>query len=221
MILNSPVSVVIPDSENGAALTSIQEQVPNQSKSEKLINKGCTSLHLPSTKYGNQPLPRGPSNYLSHFSSTSSCREPCDVPELVQKLQVHSLQATYSDYPRVTICSICLIKFFTSLWLPPFFSFCRFSLAGIVCFSHSWRGPSSELPGHCRLSARFPQHTGKNGAFPLLWSSSFFKCFHSILKETNQTNTNSMFVSILFYHMCTNIMFCDVGLHKYSSCAPL
>lgn len=94
MILNSPVPVVIPDSENGAALTSIQEQVPNQSKSEKLINKGCTSLHLPSPKYGNQPLPRGPSNHLSHFSPNLSCREPCDVPELVLKPQVHSLQAT-------------------------------------------------------------------------------------------------------------------------------
>lgn len=94
MILNSPVPVVILDSENGAALTSIQEQVPNQSKSEKLINKGCTSLHLPSPKYGSQPLPRGPSNHLSHFSPTLSSREPCDVPELVQKLQVHSLQAT-------------------------------------------------------------------------------------------------------------------------------
>lgn len=92
MILNSPVPVVVP--ENGAVLTSIQEQVPNQSKSEKLINKGCTSLHLPSPKYGNQPLPRGPSNHLSHFYPTSSCREPCDVPELVQNLQVHSLQAT-------------------------------------------------------------------------------------------------------------------------------
>lgn len=122
-----------------------------------------------------------------------------------------------SDYPRVTICSICLIKFFTSLWLPPFFSFCRFSLAGIACFSHSWRGPSSELPGHCRLSAHSPQHTGKNGAFPPLWSSSFFKCFHSILKETNQTNTNSMLVRILFYRTCTNIKSRDVGLHKYSS----
>lgn len=73
----------------------------------------------------------------------------------------------------------------TSLWLPPVFSSCLFSPAGTVYFSHSWRGPSSERPGRCRLSAHSPQHTGKNEEFPPLWSSSFFKRFHSILKKKN------------------------------------
>lgn len=65
---------------NGAAVTSIQERVPNQSKCEKLINKGCAGPHLPSPKYGKQPLPWGPSHRLSHFFPTSSCRKRCDVP---------------------------------------------------------------------------------------------------------------------------------------------
>lgn len=184
MILNSPVPVVIPDSENGAALTSIQEQVPNQSKSEKLINKGCTVYIC---------LPQNMAASHCHGDLLTTC--PTSLPPRPVGNPVMSrnwskscrfihFRLLKSHYPIVAICSIWLIKFFTSLWLPPFFSFCRFSLAGIVCFSHSWRGPSSELPGHCRLSAHSPQHTGKNGAFPPLWSSSFFKCFHSILKET-------------------------------------
>lgn len=55
----------IPPLRNGAVLTSIQGQVPNQSKSEKLINVGCTSPHLPSPKYGKQPLPLGIWSHLS------------------------------------------------------------------------------------------------------------------------------------------------------------
>lgn len=74
----------------------------------------------------------------------------------------------------------------TSLWLPPVFSSCRFSPAGMSYFFHSWCGPGSERPDRCRLSARSPQHTGKNGEFPPLWSSSFFKLFHSILMETER-----------------------------------
>lgn len=82
------------------------------------------------------------------------------------------------------VCTLFACFLPTSLWLPPVFSSCRFSPAGMSYFSHSWRGPSSALPGHCRLSAHSPQHTGKNGEFPPLWSSSFFKCFHSILIRT-------------------------------------
>lgn len=164
-------------------MTSIQERVPNQSKSEKLINKGCTSPHLPSPKYGKQPSPRGPSNHLSHFFFTSSCRERCDVltfcsnynctfiPFRPLKFECHSR--------HVLNMSHCVSP--TSLWLPPVFSSCRFCPAGIVYFSHSWRGLNSELPGRCRLSAHSPQHTGKSGEFLPLWSSSFFKRSHSIL----------------------------------------
>lgn len=89
---------------------------------------------------------------------------------------VISVQSLYQWVCCFSLCeALCFLP--TSLWLPPVFSSCRFSPAGMSYFSHSWRGPSSELSGRCRLSAHSPQHIGKNGEFLPLWSSSFFKCF--------------------------------------------
>lgn len=159
-------------------MTSIQGLVPNKSKSEKWIIL-YRSWGAPPT-YGNLPLPQGSSGHLSQFLTSLH-------PAKVYHYLIRTIFLMYV-FHRIILCktffnesavfSFCeeLSLFLpTSLWLPPVFSSCRFSPAGMSYFSHSWRGPSSELPGHCRLSAHSPQHTAKNGEFPLLWSSSFFK----------------------------------------------
>lgn len=139
-----------------------------------------------------------------------------DIP-LKLKLHFYTFQAV-KIYHRVTDISYVWLSSFeffssTSLRLPPVFSSCHFSPAGIVYFFHSWCGPSSERPGCCRLSAHSPQHTGKNGEFPPLWSSSFFKRFHSILQKINKkTNLASIILpwlritNVRSVRMCTRLV---------------
>lgn len=156
-------------------------------------------MGLHQSTLGMLPLPQGPSSHLSQFLTTSSWSKLSDILAFTES---HSCsQAQLSSSPEILELFICLshptrLLFWlwkqrwmssrtlltpTFLWLPPVFSSYRFSPAEMSYFFHSWRGPSSVLPGRCRLSARSPQHIGKNREFPPLWSSSFFKLFHSIL----------------------------------------
>lgn len=156
-------------------MTSIQGQDPNKSKSETLIIlcrsgvyaytltilRACSMWQIviaTETCWPHVPLP-----YMLFSPSTAM------VSLNHKTLAGASLSSTNAwtnpfininlPIPRLHCSSMCPP---TSLWLPPVFSSCRFSPAGTSYFSHSWRGPSSELPGHCRLSAHSLRHTGKN-----------------------------------------------------------
>lgn len=116
-----------------------------------------------------------------HRDPLATCPSSLQPPPEVNPF---TLVFTGENPTRAVVCSVVTVNLpLTSLWLPPVFASCHFSLAGMSDFSRSWHGPSSALLARCRLSARSPQHTGKNVEIPPLWSSSFFKYIHSILRR--------------------------------------